>query len=259
MKKRGQITIFVIIAVLVVAAAVLFYLAYPQIRASFGGETQSPEQTLNACISAPLTERLTTIGLQGGSMNPQFAFTFPDGTKTEYLCYTYEFYKTCSVQQPLLKEHIERELKSAISSTVSGCVDELKQNLESQGYEVSIRNKDFTLELYPQNVIINLTSPILLRKADTQTNLPSVTILIRNNLYELVSIAESIINYEAELGDSETTIYMNYYPNLKVEKVKQSDGTKIYTLTNRESNQQFRFASRSLSWPPGYGTEGALI
>jgi len=77
-------------------------------------------------------------------------------------------------------------------------------------------------------------------------------VILNNNLYELVSIVNSILNWEARYGDSETTIYMNYYHDLKVEKKKQSDGSTIYILTDRNTLDKFQFASRSVAWPPGY-------
>ena len=66
-----------------------------------------------------------------------------------------------------------------------------------------------------------------------------------------MSIANSILSMEVQFGDSETTIYMNYYHDLKVEKKKQTDGTTIYILTDRITGDVFQFASRSIAWPPG--------
>ena len=45
---------------------------------------------------------------------------------------------------------------------------------------------------------------------------------------------------------------MLLYPNIKVEKLKQEDGSKIYIITSRDTNEKFVFASRSLSWPAGF-------
>jgi hypothetical protein len=46
---------------------------------------------------------------------------------------------------------------------------------------------------------------------------------------------------------------MNYYRDLKVEKKEQSEGTRVYILTDTEREEQFMFASRSVVFPPGYG------
>ena len=64
-------------------------------------------------------------------------------------------------------------------------------------------------------------------------------------------LTSSILNWEARYGDSDIATYMTYYPNIKVEKYKQGDGSKIYILSSEKD--KFVFASRSLSWPAGYG------
>ena len=77
----------------------------------------------------------------------------------------------------------------------------------------------------------------------------------KSRLYDLVSIATSILNWEARYGDSETTLYMAYYPDIKVEKNLRDDGTKIYTLSDRNTKDKFVFATRSVAWPAGYGED----
>ena len=97
-----------------------------------------------------------------------------------------------------------------------------------------------------------------LTKGDA-SNYDAFRVVVDNNLYELVSIANSILNWEASYGDAETTTYMNYYHDLKVEKKKQSDGSTVYILTDRNTEEKFQFASRSVAWPPGYGINGVAI
>ena len=91
---------------------------------------------------------------------------------------------------------------------------------------------------------------LVLTKGDTETY-DKLGVSIKNNLYELVSISNSILSMEIKYGDAETTIYMDYYHDLKVEKKKQTNGTTIYIITNRNTGNKFQFASRSVAWPPG--------
>jgi len=46
---------------------------------------------------------------------------------------------------------------------------------------------------------------------------------------------------------------MFLYPNLKVQKLKQGDGTKVYIIEDRNTKEKLQFATRSLVWPPGWG------
>ena len=74
-----------------------------------------------------------------------------------------------------------------------------------------------------------------------------------SELYTLLMTAMSIIDFESTYGDSEVTIYMQYYPELQLRKMKLMDGSKIYSIKNVKTSETFTFASRSLAWPGGLG------
>jgi len=72
-------------------------------------------------------------------------------------------------------------------------------------------------------------------------------VIINNNLYELASMSNDIIDWEAEYGDFDTIYYASIYSNVKFEKQNQQDGSTVYILTNRDQGNKFQFASRSLA------------
>ena len=252
MKKRGQVTIFIIVAVMIVILAILIYLFFPKIKSGLGFDEKNPSAFLQKCLEADLKEIIKKISLQGGSINPEHYYLYQDN-KIEYLCYTSEYYVTCIMQQPMLKEHIENEISVGISEKAQQCLIELEKNYKSNGYQVELKNNLVEIELLPKRIVTKLNSSLVLTKAGEKTRYDSINFAVTNNLYEMVAIANSILNMEARYGNSETTIYMDYYPDLKVEKFKQTDGATIYILTDRNTENKFQFASRSLAWPPGYG------
>jgi len=249
--KKGQVTIFIILAIMVVVMGILIYLYYPQIATTLGLAPQSPQSFIQSCIEEEIENHIEKLSLQGGSLHPSHYIMY-DNQKVEYLCYTNEFYKTCVMQQPLLKEHIESEIEKEISDNAKDCFDSLEENYKRRGYTVNLRRGEINVELLPKRIITTFDYPLTLTKGGAE-KYDSFRVVLNNNLYELVSITNSILNLEARYGDAETTIYMNYYHDLKVEKKKQSDGTTIYILTDRNNENKFQFASRSLAWPPGYG------
>ena len=174
------------------------------------------------------------------------------------VCFIYLPIHACVMQQPMLKEHIETEIKNEIKEEVEICFDELKKSYEKQGYDVNLKKPETSVELLPKRIVVSFGNSLTLTKGDTK-NYNSFRVVVNNNLYELVSIVNSILNWEARYGDAETTIYMNYYHDLKVEKKKQSDGSTIYILTDRNTLNKFQFASRSVAWPPGYGTSSVMM
>jgi len=262
MKKRGkkaQVTIFIILAVIIVALGILIFLFYPQIKNSLGLGAKNPNDFIQNCIQEEIKDSVDKLSLQGGNLNPELFFKY-NNSEISYLCYTNAYYSLCNNQQPLLKEHIESEIKKSISKKADSCLDDLKKAYISQGYQVNLIKKGFSVELLPKRIIVSFNNSLTLKKQNTETY-NNLKIVFKNNLYDLIAIAESILNYEARVGNAETTTYMNYYHDLKVEKKipgyitdenKKEDGTKIYILTDRNTGNKFQFATRSLVWPSGY-------
>lgn len=257
MKKRGQITIFIILAIIIVMLGILIYLFYPQISSTLGFGEVNPPVFMQDCVEDDIKKALETLSPQGGSLEPEHYIMYQD-EKIEYLCYSQEYYKTCVMQQPMLKTHIEIEIQGAIKDKANECLDSMKKSYEKMGYKVNLNSESVGVELLPKKVIAKFENSFTLTKQDTKTY-DSINVVINNNLYELVSITNSILNMEARYGDSETTIYMDYYHDLKVEKKKQSEGSTIYILTDRNTGDKFQFASRSVAWPPGYGADKVLL
>ena len=65
-------------------------------------------------------------------------------------------------------------------------------------------------------------------------------------------IATSILQYEAQLGDSDTTTLTTLHPDYIIDKIKRGDSTTVYILEDKIFGTKFQFASRSLVWPAGY-------
>jgi len=248
--KKGQVTIFVIIGIVIVMGGILVYMFWPNISSTLGFDEESPAAYIQSCIEDEIEDSLDILTLQGGSMSPGH-FIMYEGEKIEYLCYTTEFYKTCVMQQPMLQKHIETEINEAIKEQANICFENLEKNYVNKGYDVQLTDGDTKVELLPNDVKVTFDRELTLTKGE-KTNHKAFSVIVNNNLYELVSIANSILNWEARYGDAETTVYMNYYNDLKVEKKKQSEGTTIYVLTNRDNKNKFQFASRSVAWPPGF-------
>jgi hypothetical protein len=251
-KKRGQVTIFIIIAILVVAIGVLIYMLSPGIETGITGETKSPEQFIQTCLEEDIENTVEVLSLQGGSIEPEH-YIIHQGETVEYLCYTNEYYRACVMQQPLLKQHIESEIKSDIEGVVKDCFDALWESYIGSGYSADLQEGSTKVELLPKRIVTSFTHVLTLTKGETETH-DSFNIILNNNLYELVGITNSILESEALYGEAETTLYMNYYQDLKVEKLKKSDGSTVYILTDRNNGNKFQFASRSMVLPPGYRT-----
>ena len=247
LNKNAQVTVFIILALAIVAILILLFVGRDRISSIVTGKT--PIEQIRECVDEPLKMALDILTVQGGNLAPENYYLY-QGNKIEYLCYTDANYKNCVMQKPLLKQSIEKEIKKYSELKINNCINSVIDELRSDGYEVSMTPPEISFSLVPNNIMININTDLQIKKEITEPY-KSIKTDVSSKLYDMVMVTSSISNWEARYGDSETMTYMMYYPSLKVEKKKQGDGTTVYILTDRDSDDEFMFASRSLVIPAG--------
>ncbi len=246
--KKGQIAIFVILAVALVTILILSFAFRDKLTTVITGET--PLEQIKKCVKEATQQGLDIISKQGGSIEPENYILY-QGNKVDYVCYTEEKYKQCIMQKPFLKQAIEEELETFIQPKINSCIDSVKSSLEKKGYSIKYNQPKTIVEIFPNNILITLDAFDLQITKDKTESYPSVKTDINSKIYDLVIISSSIANWEARYGDAEIMNYMMFYPSLLVEKKPQDDGTKIYILTNKVTGEKFIFASKSVVIPVG--------
>lgn len=253
MKNRGgQVAIFVIVAIVIVAVVVVFFL-FPQANVFVGGQEVNPSSFLRGCIEPAVDEISEVIYAQGGYSNPDHYVTY-QGTNIQYLCYTGNDYEPCRIAQPLLVEHVEGEIKDYVQPRARECVNDLVERYESQGFDVSSTPGEVEVDYSVNGLNVDFLSPMTISKEGETQNFERFGVAVESKMYDLLLIATSILQFESSLGDSESTLYIQYYPDLKPEKIKRGEDT-IYILSDVATGESFTFATRSLVWPEGYGLE----
>ncbi|MEN9626134.1 MAG: hypothetical protein RL557_462 [archaeon] len=247
--KRSQVTIFIILGLLILIVVFLLFFRNTAIADLFLGT--SPVEQLEECMQVSLEEGSDIVMMQGGVIEPELYYLY-EGNKLEYLCYTDESFKTCVMQKPLLKHSVEEALAQYVQPHLAGCLDEIKTALERQGNDITFKEATVQVELAPHSVIGSAQVDITIIKNDNRETYKTIKTEMGSPLYEFVILASEIINSEAKFGDVDTTSLMYKNRNIKVEKIKEGDETKVYILTDRESNKKFMFAVKSIPIPPGW-------
>lgn len=240
---RGQVTIFILIAIIIVSVILIFFL---WARPSFFSENVGIEG-FEACVRDSLNDGIVELENTAGLIDSDFSYTYM-GEDFNYLCYTSEFYKTCTVQVPLLKKTFNDNLGRLVADEVETCYEASLDSLKDQGYEVSSGNLTYEVDIESGVVRMKINAPTgVAGKKFTRFNVE-----VDSPIYDMLMIATSILQFESTYGDSDVSSMMFYYPEYYVNKVKRGEGTTIYSLEHKTFGDKFKFASRSLVFPAGY-------
>jgi len=252
MKKRGQVTIFIITGILIITAVALFFLFRQGMIPGIGEKPEeNPRGFLEVCIEDKLIEGVELISLQGGylenPLNKTFMFV-EEGVFRDisYLCYTQNNYVPCVNQEPMLIQHLKQEIKDYISDDVETCWDNLVLSLEDKYDVVNVEEYgDFEIRLAPKKIIIDIDRKIILTKSGETTEQENLEMIIPSRFYDLAIVAQKIFSKEAVSCDFDNLRFMIFYPEFKIHRfLITSDSTKIYTIEHRNSKEKFRFAVR---------------
>ncbi len=260
--RGGQITIFVIAAVLIVAIVGLFFLFRTGLIENLGiggNKETNVNEFFSLCIEDKVKEGIEEISLVGGypssELYVKFLFTEENVARNiPYLCYTQNNFRPCVVQKPTLFVDFQDEEKNFISSDIGSCFSEMKNSFRKNGFEVSSESvlNDFDVKFMPDRVVVKTDSKIVLTKADETTTRENFEIQVPSDIYALLGIAQEIVNSQAQFCYFEETGFQVTYPDYSIEKHLIDSGNMIYTIENKKTEEKFRFAVRSCSIPPGF-------
>jgi len=248
--KRGQVTIFIIMGIVIVAFTILVYTFYPKIKTTLGVEESNPQSYFQLCMEEKFSETIAKISAQGGSINPDLYSSYKE-VKIGYLGYTGEYFSTSVVQIPMLMQHLKREIKEGLSKTAIECFNSLQESYVGKGYGVERQSGNERVNFFKNKIEVVYNYPFTFTKGEEVQRYDSFIIRLNNNLYELALIANDILYDESTLGDSDIEEKMIYNPNIKVERILKESGDKVYIITDRKTEDEFWFAIRSQSWAGG--------
>ncbi|MEX0920171.1 MAG: hypothetical protein WDZ69_01145 [Candidatus Pacearchaeota archaeon] len=252
--KKGQVTLFIIIALLVVGAAALFFFLSPELRTDTPDfDETNPQAFMQTCLEDDLKDIVEKVSLQGGSIEPGYLNITFNGVDIAYLCYTNEDLTGCTEQQPLLKRHIESEIEKELvgKGYVEDCFNSLVASYDERNYETDPDQGATSVNLLPNRIIVNMSHVLTVSRTDTE-RFEDFNVVLNNNLYELVMITHSMIE-EEKSGREENLFYDALYRHLQFEKRSPEYGTAVYIITNTNTEDKFQFATRSVVKPYGYG------
>tara|TARA_Y100000310_G_scaffold66661_1_gene62000 strand:+ start:409 stop:1170 length:762 start_codon:yes stop_codon:yes gene_type:complete len=247
--KKGQIAIFVILALILVTLISLIFVVKkgPDVKII---DEQNPQAFIEGCTREAVEDALNLIMKQGGDIEPRGMIRF-DGENITYLCYNENYYSSCTNQRPMLLKHIKNEITEYVRPRVSNCFESLKKELEPRYVVEMDTNWELTTILATQEVKIEINREFKMKRGDEIRNFELFKINIISPVYELAKTAIEITNQESEYCYFNINGFNMNYPKWEVRK-EMMDDSKIYKIKERASNQKFNFAIRGCVMPPGF-------
>lgn len=248
-KTRGQVTIFIIIALIIVIAIALIFLVWrkPTIEVS---PTTDPEGYIEKCTKDATKEAIDLLSEQGGDIKPEGSVMYK-GRDIAYLCYNANYYMPCINQRPLLIEHIEKEITSYIEPKVQDCFLSLRQELEKRNYYVSMGSMDIETELQSKKVVVTTNREFEMTKNQETRKFEKFKAQVSSPIYDLAKIAMEVANQEARYCNFDILGFMIIYPKYDAQKFRTGESDTIYTLKEKATGKEFKFAIRSCAMPAG--------
>lgn len=249
--KRSQVTIFIIIAMLIVFAIILFFILRGSLNIP-GVTTKTPDinAEMQSCTKNAVLQAINIILPRGGYLNPE-NYKLYENDKVAYLCYQSLYYKPCVNQQPAYLEHLKGEIKSYISEKIEDCFYKIQQDYRDKGYSFDMTASEISVNLNPKQVNVNINKEIKISKNSENRIIKEFEIKIDSPIYDLAVVANEIINQEAKFCYFEYLGYMLLYPSYKISKTDINGETKIYKIEDKYTHDILKIAVRSCAMPAG--------
>ena len=249
MNNQGQIFIFVVVAIVLVIGVLIIFLLRGPLEMRLTDES-NPNAFIESCTREAVEEAVELLQEGGGDINPVGFFQFEDRPIT-YLCYNANYYESCITQRPLLIEHMQQEITDYITPKISDCFFNLESDLRRR-YTVESGTLAIETILQPETIVVSIQKNLELSRENEVRTFEKFSMVANHPLYNLGEISMTIANQEAKYCDFDELGYMILYPQYDITKFVTGDATIVYQVTERNSDESFRFAVRSCALPEGY-------
>ncbi len=249
--KRGQMAIWVILAIGLVVTIILFFLLRGEIKPEISGKIEeNPSGFISNCVKKHVNEIVDIILPQGGFIKPEHS-KIHKGINVSYLCYNSGNYYPCVNEHPMLINEIKEEIKKYIAPKIEQCFQDYKSEMEKRNAIIELGDMDLELKLAPERIFVNVEREIEIKSKEQSFSYDRFDVEIISPLYNLARVSMEIASQEAEYCYFEYVGYMILYPKFKINRESLSDSTEIYSILDKKSGKEMNIAMRGCAIPPG--------
>jgi hypothetical protein len=250
MDKKGQIAIFVILAIVLVGSIFIYFSIAKKPHISERVEEFNPESFIDKCVKEEVRDTVELILPQGGFMKPTDYKIYKD-IEVPYLCKNLNFYDRCITQHPLYLSQVENEISTNILNQVENCFESLENELTERDYQHFGGPLNIETKLKPGKIENVIKKDFSFSKDNFNKEFDSIRTSINSPLYQLIFVANEIVSQESKNCYFSNIGYMALYPSIDIKKFVLSDSTKIYTIKDKLSGAETNIAIRGCAIPAG--------
>ena len=230
--KRGQITVFIVIGIIILALFFLFSflsrskqekldIEFKEIY-NLQFEKQSINDFVESCIKQTTIYGSYLLGSQGGYIYQNDKTLYAADSETAY-----HYYKG----KPIIpiKEKMEDEISFFIKTTINFCLD----NLNSLGNEVIFGELNVSTVINDEDIRIDLNYPVTVTKEDKQIKIERFNVNIPCRLGHIVDIGENLVE---EQSTNKEFIDFDYLTSidLKITLLPYDEETIVYSILDEK-------------------------
>lgn len=253
MNKRGQVTLFIILGIVLVVVILLVTVFKGDVIEGIyreesdenlvSGQVETVRSFVEDCIAETGNEVIEIIGRQGGDLEPGLSH-YVYGDQVAYLCYA-ETFTSCYSRRPFLIEHMEEQISEYIQVNLDSCLQGFS-SWENRGYtiEAGAYNVETVIGNYDTVVVVSYPTPIKITKGDAVAEENRFSKSFNVPLGKLANVAKSIVNKEMTqpLGQVFTLAIVDLYKGeVEIQRITHID-SEIYILNLRDDDYKFQFA-----------------
>jgi len=200
---RGQVTIFIIIAVFVVAGGLLiFYLRQGSLQSGISPDFEPAYKNFLNCIEENTNSGIDILESQGGYIEiPEFSpgsSYMPFSSQLDFLGNPIPYWYYVSGnnipnEQVPLKSDMESQLGQFIDGKIRGCKFD---NYYSQGFQISIGEPDSDVTINEDSVEVTVNSDLSISRGNESVFADRHEISINSEIGALYDSAKKIYDYE---------------------------------------------------------------
>ncbi len=240
MEKRGQLTVFIILGILVVVFAVIaIILTRQQVKPTqdvLGKQVRveqlTPEDYVQYCVAQTALKAVFFFGFIGGDVKPDpnpYYFRYDD-----YYMLPYWYFKGKSYL-PTKSEAEQKYLSQYVNGNLKSCLDWSKL----PGVSATMGNVRTTATIAPKNVVFLVNMPVTVTQGTQVRQLePDYTSAVNVRLNDVLSIAKTIVDREVQ---DDLFIHWDYLTEVtkqdfNITAYTEADETIVYKLLDLENS-----------------------